>query len=405
MTTILDVGLRAIRLVCVLAALSLGGCATVPRGPAPPTRFGSAAPIGFPATVRSLGADRRYFLAHIEELRQRVGAARGGGPFNILALSGGGAGGAFGAGALVGLGRSGKLPQFVVVTGVSTGALLAPFAFLGPAWDAQLTDAFASARTEHLLRSRGIGVLFRPGVYRGEPLAELVDHYVTDAMIEEVAREYAKGRLLLVATTDLDKEETAIWDMGAIASHGGEAARTLFRDVLVASASIPGLFPPVLIHVSDSQGSYDEMHVDGGTTVPFFFTWEVAEIIVLAAEELKDANLYIIMNGQLGTTPKTTQNKTTSILRRGFSTALMHALRTTLELSAQYSRLYGMNLRFARIPIEYPYLGPLNFQPAAMQALFNYAAGCAARGKLWATPEEALVRSEQTMNPGSCPGE
>jgi predicted acylesterase/phospholipase RssA len=396
---------RGVPVICLLAALAVAACASVSRRPAPPTRLSAAAPLGFPATVRSLATDRRFFLTHLEELRRRVGAARGGGPFNILALSGGGAGGAFGAGALVGLGRRAERPQFTVVTGVSTGALLAPFAFLGPAWDQELTEAFASARTEHLLRSRGIGVLFRSGVYQSKPLLELVDHYVTDAMIREVAAQYEKGRVLLVATTDLDKEETTIWDMGAIASHGGEPARTLFRDVLAASASIPGLFPPVLIRVSDSQGSYDEMHVDGGTSAPFFFTWEVAQIMALDAEELKNANLYVIINGQLGTTPQTTRDKTIPVLRRSFSTQLMHALRATLEAAVEYARIYGMNLRFARIPVEYPYRGPLNFKPEAMQALFNYAAGCAVSGKLWSTAEQALARTEQTMAPGACPGE
>jgi hypothetical protein len=399
---------RAAGLVCGLAALSVAACATQVRKPAAPTRLGAATPTGFPATVRSLGADRRFFVAHLNEIRQRVNTARGSRPLNILALSGGGAGGAFGAGALVGLGRRGERPQFAVVTGVSTGALLAPFAFLGPAWDAQLKDAFVSARAEHLLRSHGITALFHSGVYEGKPLVDLVDHFVTDALIQEIARESAKGRMLLVATTDLDKEEPVIWDMGAIASHGGETARTLFRDVLVASASIPGLLPPVLIHVSDAQNSYDEMHVDGGTTVPFFFTWEVASILPLPAEaagDLKGANLYVIINGQLGTTPQTTREKTIPILKRSFSTELMHTMRTTLELSVEFSRLYGMNMQFSRIPPTYPYQGPLNFKPAAMQALFDYAAGCAANGHFWTTPEQVMTRIEQTLDPEACPGE
>ena len=394
--------------MCLLTVLLVAACTTVPRKPAPPTRVGPAAPTGFPTTVRSVGADLHFFVAHLDELRRRVKAARGSGPLNILALSGGGAGGAYGAGALVGLGRRGERPQFAVVTGVSTGALLAPFAFLGPAWDAQLKEAFINARTEHLLRLRGLAaLLFRPGVYRGEPLMELVDHYVTDELIQEVARESAKGRMLLVATTDLDKEETVIWDMGAIASHGGEAARTLFRDVLVASASIPGLFPPVIIHVSDSQNSYDEMHVDGGTSVPFFFTWEVAEILNFpaAAEDLKGANLYVIINGQLGTTPLTTPQRTIPILKRSFSTELMHTMRSTLELSVEFARLYGMNLQFSRIPPNYPYQGPLNFKPREMQALYDYAAGCAANGKFWTTPDEVMARIDQPLGPQDCPRE
>jgi predicted acylesterase/phospholipase RssA len=367
-----------------------------------------AAPTGFPATVRSLGADRGFFLAHLDEIRHRVNTARGGGPLNILALSGGGAGGAFAAGALSGLSRRGERPQFTVVTGVSTGALLAPFAFLGPPWDTQMKEAFVSARTEHLLRSRGIGVLFGPGVYEGKPLTELVDHYVTEALIQQIALENAKGRMLLIATTDLDKEEPVIWDMGAIASHGGETARTLFRDVLVASASIPGLLPPVLIHVSDSQHSYDEMHVDGATSVPFFFTWQVAPLLTLpveATDDLKGANLYVIINGQLGTTPQTTPQKTIPILKRGFSTELMQTQRATLELAVEFARLYGMNLQFSRIPPTYPFQGPLNFQPPAMQALFDYAAGCAATGHFWTTPEQVLLRIEQPLGPQTCPGE
>ncbi|GAC1693652.1 MAG: hypothetical protein PVS2B3_03170 [Steroidobacteraceae bacterium] len=121
----------------------------------------------------------------------------------------------------------------------------------------------------------------------------------------------------------------------------------------MASASIPGLLPPVLIHVSDSRNSYDEMHVDGGTTAPFFFTWQVAPMLSLpaaAAADLQGANLYIIINGQLGTTPQTTREKTIPILKRSFSTELMHAMRTTLELSVEFARLHGMNLRFSRIP-------------------------------------------------------
>jgi len=133
---------------------------------------------------------------------------------------------------------------------VSACALLAPFAFLGQAWDQDLIEAFDSERTAHLLHSRGLVFLFRPGLYKREPLVDLVNHFVTDRLIKAVAEEAAKGRLLMVATTDLDKQESVIWDMGVIASHGGEAARVLFRDVLVASASIPGLFP----HGSDPCG-------------------------------------------------------------------------------------------------------------------------------------------------------
>jgi len=145
--------------------------------------------------------------------------------------------------ALVGLARSDRRPQFSVVTGVSAGALLAPCAFLGPEWDGQLIDAYTSGRAEHLLQPRGLGAIFGSSAYRGSPLKHLVDHYLSDALIQAVAHEAASGRLLLVATTNVDTGETVVWDLGAIAMNGGSSAKALFRDVLVASARVPGMFP------------------------------------------------------------------------------------------------------------------------------------------------------------------
>jgi hypothetical protein len=172
-------------------------------------------------------------------------------------------------------------------------------------------------------------ILFRPSVYRGKPLADLVDHFVTNELVTAVAKEFKTGRMWLIATTDLDKQETVIWDMGAIASQGGESARVLFRDVLVASASIPGTFPPVLIHVASGGTQYDEMHVDGGTTVPFFFTSEVSLVVPIEFEKLSGAYLYVLMNSQMITAPQTTRMTIGAILTRSFSAALRRSSHTT----------------------------------------------------------------------------
>lgn len=190
----------------LLGILALTACAGA-RREALPALFSAATLAGFPSTVRYLSADRRALESRTPEVPQRIRKASKDGTVNILALSGGGSGGAFGAGALVGLSRRGERPQYQLVTGVSTGALIAPFAFLGPAWDAQLSDAFSGGHTEGLLRSRGLAILFHPGVYRSAPLIALVDHFVTNELLQAVAREYATGRMLLVATTDLDKQE------------------------------------------------------------------------------------------------------------------------------------------------------------------------------------------------------
>ena len=304
--------------------------------------------------------------------------------------------------------RRGDRPRFDVVTGVSTGALIAPFAFLGPSWDGELIEAFDSDRAEHLLQQRGLSFLFRPGLYRSEPLVELVDHFVTDRLIKAVADQAAQGRLLLVATTDLDKEEAVIWDMGAIAAQGGPAARKLFRDVLVASASIPGLFAPVLIHVEAGGESYDEMHVDGGTTQSFFVASEIMQLESKHFQALENARVFVLVNGQLGVYPETTPETPVSVLVRSFSAGLMHASRKTLELTAALAERYDMEFLFTYIPLRYAFVGPLDFSHDAMHSLFNYGAHCAEEDQLWSTMEEAVERGQEvaTAGPGhteDCP--
>jgi hypothetical protein len=395
-------------LLLVLASL-LAACSSIPRGPAPPTLAARVAPIGFPASVRYLGTDRDFLLSHAGEAIQRLRLAKAGAPICILALSGGGAGGAFGAGALVGMSRRGDRPQFDVVTGVSAGALIAPFAFLGPGWDGELIDAFDGDRAEHLLQPRGLSVLFRPGLYSSEPLIELVDHFVTDRLLKAVADQTAKGRLLLVATTDLDKEEAVIWDMGAIAAQGGAAARRLFRDVLVASTSIPGLFAPVLIHVEGGGKAYDEMHVDGGTTESFFVASEIMQVESRHFQGLDKARVFVLVNGQLSVYPETTPEGPVSVLVRSFNAGLMHASRKTLELSAAFAERYQMEFLFTYIPVRYAFAGPLDFSHDAMHSLFDYSAHCAEVDQLWTTMGDAIERgrAEQTAVPRrskDCPG-
>src|SRR5690606_14222233 len=191
------------------------------------------------------------------------------GPLDILALSGGAAGGAFGAGVLVGLSRAGRRPRFAIVTGVSTGALIAPLAFLGPEWDDRLTEGYTGGHAARLLGLRGLAPGVEAGLYRGEALDGLIRPFIDEPLLLAVAEAHAAGRRLFVATTDLDRQAACIWDMGAIAALGAAgdraAALALFRSVLAASASLPGLFPPRLIACQTADGvRYDEMHVDGG---------------------------------------------------------------------------------------------------------------------------------------------
>ena len=327
---------------------------------------------------------------------EQIHAAASGGPLNVLALSGGGVGAAFGAGALVGWSRLGTRPEFQVVTGVSAGALIAPFAFLGPLWDDRLTDIFSGERTQHLLQSHWLGAFFGASIYRGEPLFKLVDRYVTDELLRAVAAEAAKGRRLLIATTDLDREETVIWNLGTVAAQGGESARRLFRDVIIASCSIPGLFPPVMVRVTKSGASFDEMHVDGGTTSPLFIAPELANLLPAKGALLEGANVYIIVNGQIGTQVLTTPIKTTPIVRRSIEAALNGNALEAVEIAWSLAQRNGMQLRITEIPNDYPYRGPLDVQPVRMKALFDYGVRCAQQQELWTTSLELLDRIERS---------
>ncbi len=298
---------RVLRWTCVLGAFALVGCA-LPRRDAPPTLFSSATPVDFPAEVRFLSTDRLSVESQSTAALQRLRSRSKDGRVRALVLSGGGAGGAFGAGALVGLTRRQERPEFDVVTGVSAGALIAPFAFLGPAWDEQLTEAFTSGRGEQM-SVRGLLELPFGASRRSAALTALVDHYVTRDLIKAVAKEAGTGRLLWVATTDLDKEETVIWDLGAIALRGGEPARKLFRDVLVASASVPGVFAPVLIHVQQAGKLYDEMHVDGNASTSLFLAPVAAYFALLDQRALDGARVYLLINGQIVEAPETTPRR------------------------------------------------------------------------------------------------
>jgi predicted acylesterase/phospholipase RssA len=377
-------------LLCMTSLVTLGGCAPAVIRPSSATQAEDTAES--PETIRTLGADQQFAELPITSVAQRAHQLRTEEPFRILALSGGGADGAFGAGALVGLSQSGSRSQFSVVTGVSAGALIAPYAFLGSAWDAQLIDAYTSGRAEHLLQSRGLGVIFGSSAYRGSPLEQLVDHYLSDALIQAIAHEAASGRLLLVATTNVNTGETVVWDLGAIAMNGGSSAKALFRDVLVASVSVPGMFPPVIIHVQEHGAHHDEAHVDGTTTVPFF---------VPPAFARPPSAVSVIVDGRLSEEAQPVRLRFSSILSRSISTSLTHMTRTTLELTATTAQLQGASLEYSAIPVAYPNLAAFDFRASTMRSLFQYGYECAKAGRLWVSSQRAVNGGGNRDDPGT----
>lgn len=382
--------------VWMTAIALLAGCAASSRREAPLLAYRDAAPVGFARDVMYVDDARQESAGGATRLLWQARQVATGRPANVLALSGGGGGVAFGAGALVGWTRTGTRPEFQIVTGVSAGALLAPLAFLGPAWDPIITQAFSGVSTQGLLQARWLHALFGASVYRGQPLIDLVNRFVSDELLRAVAAESMRGRLLLVATTDLDHERTVIWDMGRIAAEGGDRGRRLFRDVLVASASIPGVFPPVLIRVQEGGVEFDEMHVDGGTTVPLFIAPTVTAITPEEMRGLAGATVYLIVNGQLGGAAVTTPVRTVSILRRGVNVALESSSRAAVEVALSLSNQAGMTLRVSQIPDDYPFTGSLDTRSANVAALFNFGVRCGTQNRLWGSAAHALGHNQST---------
>jgi hypothetical protein len=309
--------------------------------------------------------------------------------FDLLAISGGASGGAFGAGVLTGLTLAGRRPTFAIVTGVSTGALIAPFAFLGPAWDDRLREAYTGGHAAESFGLSALSPVLDGGLFRAEALERLVHPFVDDGMVAAVAAEHRLGRRLLVATTDLDRETPCIWDMGAIAVRGGSEATALFREVLIASASLPGLFPPRRFEVEADGETCEEMHVDGGVVAPLFVMPEALMRWRKLGRRMQRGRIYVIINTALEAKPRTTPPNLPSVLLRSFDTMLRVSYRQALNVAVTFSVAHNLPLSVASIPDaqEGEETGSmLSFDTATMKRIFEAAVAVAQEEDFWKTP-------------------
>lgn len=285
---------------------------------------------------------------------------------NVLAISGGGSDGAFGAGVLKGWTKSGKRPEFNIVTGVSTGALLASYAFLGPSWDHEVERFYTRIKDEDIYVSKGIAGLFEDSLYDASPLRHLVEQAVDQRLIDAVAAEHAKGRRLYVATTDLDTGTVVVWDMGGIAASGHADRLKTYRDVLIASAAFPGFFEPVYVHYAD-QGGKARMHVDGGVKAPVL----LRSFMVEGPQRKK--NVYLLINGKMSlkTEAPAVQATVTDISKRSIS-ELMRGLtyKTVYQAYVTTTRAKGQFHLLFVPDDEHEIQNPLSFKQAEMRRLF-----------------------------------
>lgn len=286
-----------------------------------------------------------------------------------LAMSGGGADGAFSAGLLHGWTQSGQRPVFTVVTGASIGALLAPYAFLGAEYDDALRDAIVSVTGADIFEDRQTAESFLDTW----PLRQLLEKRVTRELVAAVAAEHKKGRRLLVVTTNADAGRRVIWDMGAIAQRGDDAALKLFRNVLLASSAIPGFFTPVLIDVEANGKKFQELHIDGSVTAPFFIAPEAA-LEQATPPRLPATDIYVILNGRLTPDFYPPERSTKAILSRLIGVVLRAGLKAESLLFAANAHRLGVPVRIARIADSFDVPAYGLFDEKYMRALFEHGA-------------------------------
>jgi hypothetical protein len=283
-----------------------------------------------------------------------------------LAISGGGADGAYGAGILNGWSQSGNRPDFAVVTGASIGALIGPYAFLGASSDEDLRKNFTEITAADVFEDR----ITQESLLDSWPLKRLIEKRVTPEMLRAIAAEHQKGRRFLVVTTNHDAGRRVIWNMGAIAARGDDKALKLFRDVLQASASIPGFFQPVAIDVEANGKKFQEMHLDGTVTAPFFVMPET--MLSRSGASLPTNQVYVILNSKLAPEFSVTDRKTISILSKAIGEALVAGMRAEVLVMRTAAQRLGFNLSIAQVPDSFAIPNRGLFDHVYMEALFKY---------------------------------
>jgi predicted patatin/cPLA2 family phospholipase len=385
-----------LRKILVFAALSLGvvglGACSIPeRGPGvPAVDTTRALPLGIANARFFADADPQAMIdegTRAFEREQATLRAEGRSltrltPVYFLAVSGGGDNGAFGAGLMNGWTALGTRPEFKMVTGVSTGALVAPFAFLGPDYDAALRDVYTSMTPDKVFRARGIAAaLFDDAMADTGPLSQVISTYADQKMLDAIAREYRQGRLLLIGTTHLDAQRPVIWNIGAIAASGHPGSLELFRKILRASAAIPGLFQPVLFDVEIDGKKYQEMHVDGGAIAQLFLYPPSINIGTAAARRVRHA--YVIRNARLDPDYAATERRTISIAGRAINTMLAASGQNDVLRTYFISQRDGVDYNLAYIGADFSAPKAGEFDQAYMQALYAYGFQEGRDGRAW----------------------
>lgn len=340
------------------------------------------------ATIAGYANIRTYRDSRLDEApadtRDWIPASKSG-RLDFLMISGGGSGGAFSVGVLSAWSAMRTRPRFDVVTGVSTGALIAPYAFLGPAYDSALVQLYTSGIAKDLVATKGPMGLFGSSLLKPEPLRSLVERAVTPDVLLRIASEHRKGRRLFVLTTNLDTQRGVVWNMGAIAASGRPDARKLFIDIVVASASIPGVYPAVPIKAESGGRQFEEMHSDGGSTSQILMPPQAIMVgtIPISVRKRQRVSFYVIVNNALMPEFGVTRNKTVSAIGRAYSIYMKSQAQSELTALYNFAKRTGADFHVASIDAQVPYSMLDPFDTSYMRAVYSLGYKGLAAGTLW----------------------
>ncbi|NTE89450.1 alpha/beta hydrolase [Agrobacterium rubi] len=375
-----SVRLRSYAILAVTTVMMLvTGCTSV-REPYSQADADKAQIVGFENVRVPLDANISAFIEN--KIQRRAGKAR----YKFLAISGGGAGGAFSVGVLKAWTERGDRPTFDIVTGVSTGALIAPFAFLGSKYDDVLEHLYTSGVAAELIDKKFIvRGLLGESLYYQKPLKNMVERYVDRALLNEISTEYRKGRDLFVLTTNLDTQRAVLWDMGAIASSPRSDALDLFRTVMIASASIPGAFPAVQINAVVDGRQIIEMHSDGGPSAQIITVPEalLSDVSLPIPKGVAGSDMYLLINNALMPEFSATTNSTLSVSTRAYSILVKSQTRQSLYAAYEYCRRVGIGFHMASIDVSVPYDINDPFNNTYMRAVYKVGREKILSGQAW----------------------
>ena len=388
-------------LVLAVSVALVAACGNSTRKSAIPDAQLQSASISGMEDIRYVPSTKAGVKSYLQEIKTAVAkrpqdSSR---QTNLLALSGGGDNGAFGAGLLVGWTQRGDRPMFDQVTGISTGALIAPFAFLGSDYDQSLQMLFTQVSPDDIYRERGkLGVLFNDALADASPLKSLIDKTVDTIMLKRIADEYQKrGRLLLIGTTNIDSGSLVLWNMGRIAAIGTPDSAALFRNVMLASAAVPGAFPPVLFDAEVDGREYHELHVDGGLAAQVYLYPSAVSKAAIQSGVIKSRKreAYIIRNARLSIGWEETERNGLGVLNRSYKKIVQSQGLGNLYQIYEIARRDKVGFNLAYIGNDFEAAHPAEFDKAYMNALFQYGYEKSLKGYPWQHMPPGLENSSE----------